>query len=85
VAYTQADLDAIEKAIKSGALTVEYQDRKIVYRNFDDMIRTRDLILNAVNPASPNDTGRIFSGSRTSKGLGPASSDVVNRYLPPFE
>ena len=43
--FTAADLTAIDDAIKSGALSVRYQDgRQITYRSTDELIRTRDLM-----------------------------------------
>ena len=37
MAYTLSDLEAITAAIATGALTVEYSDRKVVYRSLADM------------------------------------------------
>lgn len=42
--YTQADLDQLNKAIKSGRLTVEYDGQKVTYRSLDELIRARNLI-----------------------------------------
>lgn len=42
--FTTEDLEAIEAAIATGALRVEYNDRTVVYRNLKDMFSTRDLI-----------------------------------------
>ena len=44
MAFTQDDLDAIEEAIASGALIVEYNDRKVEYRKMGDLIKARNLI-----------------------------------------
>lgn len=33
----QADLDALERAINTGATRVEYQDRKVSYRSLAEM------------------------------------------------
>lgn len=46
MAYTQAQLDAIEKAIGEGALEIEYGNptKRVKYRSLDEMIRVRDLI-----------------------------------------
>ncbi len=37
MATTQADVDRLEKAIKSGALRVKYQDRDVTYRSLAEM------------------------------------------------
>jgi len=45
MAWTQEDLDALEKAIKSGAVEVEYSDKKIRYRSLKDMMALRSIIM----------------------------------------
>lgn len=52
MAYTQADLTAIEEAIKSGALTVKYQDREVTYRSLDELLRIRDTIRRDIGTAA---------------------------------
>ncbi|TQV85201.1 hypothetical protein FKG94_03150 [Exilibacterium tricleocarpae] len=37
MAWTQKDLDDLEKAFKSGVLKVKYQDRETEYRSFEEM------------------------------------------------
>lgn len=37
MAYTQADVDALEAAIKSGALRVRVADRETTFRSLDEM------------------------------------------------
>lgn len=49
MAYTQADLDAIESAIKSGTLKVEYQDKKVEYRSLREMQQIRNTIADSLN------------------------------------
>ena len=44
MAFTQAQLDALDAAIAGGELTVKYQDKQVTYRSLDEMIRTRQLI-----------------------------------------
>lgn len=34
---TQADIERLEKAINSGAMSVQYQDRKVTYRSLEEM------------------------------------------------
>lgn len=44
MSFKQSDLDSINKAIASGALTVEFSDRKVTYRSFNEMLKTKQLI-----------------------------------------
>jgi parvulin-like peptidyl-prolyl isomerase len=44
MAYTQAQLAALEAAIAEGALTVKYQDKQVTYRSLDEMIRLRNMM-----------------------------------------
>lgn len=70
MAWTQDDLDAIEKAIKTGARSVAYTDRRVEYRDLAEMIQIRDMIrkdLGLVNVTG----GRILASY--SKGLGGGS------------
>ena len=48
MAWTQIDLDAIEEAIASGTLRVEYNDRTIVYRSIDELLKAREAIKRAL-------------------------------------
>lgn len=43
-AFTQAHLDALEKAIAEGVLEVSYDSKVVRYRSLDEMLRIRDLI-----------------------------------------
>lgn len=44
MAWTQAQLDALEAAIAEGTLSVQYGDKKVTYRSMDEMLRVRDLM-----------------------------------------
>ncbi|MBY4866773.1 hypothetical protein K6W76_09660 [Burkholderia anthina] len=44
MAFTQQNLDAIEKAIASGTLTVEYNGKRITYQSTADLMRVRNMI-----------------------------------------
>jgi len=44
MAFTQQSLDAIENAIASGTLTVEYNGKRITYQSTADLIRVRNMI-----------------------------------------
>lgn len=47
--FTTDDLAAINEAIASGALEVEYNDRRVRYRSMRDLIAARDLIRRDLN------------------------------------
>lgn len=67
MAYTQADIIALDKAIASGALRVKHADRDVTYRSLDEMLRTRDLIAQQI---APEDNGGIgWQTVAHSKGL----------------
>ena len=63
--FTQEQLDALEKAIAEGILSVKYSDKEITYRSLDDMLATRDIIRRALGTSSTG--GRILPP--TSKGI----------------
>ncbi|AGN81572.1 hypothetical protein N5K35_15610 [Pseudomonas sp. GD03651] len=44
MAYTQAHLAAVERAIARGERVVRYSDRTVEYRSVDELIKARDLI-----------------------------------------
>lgn len=62
MAYTQADLDALKKAIATGARSVKFgagpDSREVVYRSLDDMIRAKNMIEAELSPG--------IAGRRTS-------------------
>lgn len=44
MAWTQAQLDALDEAIAQGALSVKYQDRVVTYRSLKEMLAVREMI-----------------------------------------
>ncbi|RQZ24175.1 hypothetical protein DIE14_21930 [Burkholderia sp. Bp9017] len=52
MAFTQNDLIAVERAIASGALTVEYNGKKTTFRSVQELLAARDLIKADVAAAS---------------------------------
>ncbi len=48
MAFTTADLDAIDRAIASGELTVRTQDRMVTYRSMPELREARDVVANAI-------------------------------------
>ena len=65
MSYTQADLDAVEKALASGATTVTMGNRQITFRSVQDMRLIISTIRNALagsSGASPNKRIQWVSG-----------------------
>lgn len=57
MAFTQQDLVAVERAIASGTLTVEYNGKKVTFRTMGELVQARDLIkadVAAANPGAPS-------------------------------
>lgn len=52
--WSQAELDAIERALASGSRSVEYSgptgSRRVTYHSLDELLRLRDLIREEVDP-----------------------------------
>lgn len=44
MAYTQADLDALDRAIASSKLEVQLGDRRVRYRTMDELIMARNHV-----------------------------------------
>lgn len=44
MAFTTADVDALDRAISSGELTVRTNDRLVTYRSIEELIVARDRI-----------------------------------------
>lgn len=71
MAATQAELDALNEAIRTGAQSVTYStpggsSRSVTYRTFREMIRTRDDLERELNQGST----RIRRGrAKFSRGL----------------
>jgi hypothetical protein len=56
MAYTQADLDAIEAAILSGTSTVSYESKSVTYRSIDELFRIRAAIMRALGLSTTKKT-----------------------------
>jgi hypothetical protein len=67
MAWTQAQLDAVEAAIASGELTVRFGDRTVTYRSMDELLQARGVIKDSMAAESGTATDR-FSFAQTSKG-----------------
>lgn len=44
MAWTRKQLEALERAIADGTQRVEYNDKVIVYKSLDEMMRIRDMM-----------------------------------------
>lgn len=52
MAYTTADLDALDSAIASSTLEVQYNDRRVKYRSMDELLQARQHVANQLAAAS---------------------------------
>lgn len=60
MAFTQADIDALDAAMKLGTLRVRYQDgREVTYRSLDDMMRIRTMMQGDVSEAPRTALGTV--------------------------
>jgi hypothetical protein len=59
MAFTQAQLDALEAAITGGELKVKYGDKEVTYRTLDEMIRIRDMMRRDLGLASATNS-RVY-------------------------
>ena len=58
MAFTQADIDTLDMAIKSGELRVHFADgREILYRSVDELMRARALMQGEAG--TPSGTKRV--------------------------
>lgn len=67
MAWTQADIDALEAALKTGVLTVHYADRSVTYRSLAEMLQLRATMKDTVLGAAGTAKARP-SFAKTSKG-----------------
>ena len=66
MAFTQAQLDALDAAIVSGELSVEYPNGSVKYRSLEEMLEIRDLL---AGDLGLNDSKITRKYASTSKGL----------------
>jgi hypothetical protein len=58
MAFTSADIDAIDRAIASGELIVRMGDRQVQYRTLDELLAARDRISAVI--AAQSSTSRAY-------------------------
>jgi len=69
MAFTTADLTAIDAAIKSGALSVSYNNRTINYRSVAELLQARETILADIQTAAGTRRSRTFRLQQSGRGL----------------
>lgn len=55
MAFTQSQIDALEKAIAEGTTRVRYQDREVTYRSLEEMMQILNMMKKPLDP----DAGQI--------------------------
>ncbi|WCK12354.1 hypothetical protein G6L41_008730 [Agrobacterium tumefaciens] len=63
MAFTQADLDAINNAIATGAKKVRFQTHEVEYPSVSEMLKVRQLIKDELEGAGEHD-GAMFAEYR---------------------
>ena len=58
MAFTQAQLDALEAAIATGALRVTYQDKSVQYHSLEDMLLLREAMRRELGLATADRVSR---------------------------
>jgi hypothetical protein len=75
MAFTTADLEAVERAIASGSKEVSYRDRRVTYQSLADLLTLRSQMQSELGTAA---TGSMIGGRRiaaVSKGVLPESRE----------
>lgn len=82
MAFSQTDLDVLDKAIAMGALEVEHPvTGKVRYRNLSEMIRTRDLIkAELAGGTTTLADNRVVTGMRSGFQIG--GGTLIERLYP---
>lgn len=66
MAFSNSDLQAIDEAIATGALEVQYTDKRVRYRSLAEMMQARDFIKRELGL---KDTSKRRKTAVTGKGL----------------
>jgi len=69
MAFTQKDLDAINRAIAGSQLEVQYGDKRVRYRTLDELERARGMIRKELDAASGRRRSRIVRLRGLGKGV----------------
>lgn len=60
MALTQTDLDALDRAIASNELEVEYNGRRVKYKSTSELIAARNHVAAVVRAAAPHQQRSVF-------------------------
>ena len=72
MAFTLKQLSALEAAIGSGELSIEYDGKKVMYRNMADLVKAYEMVRNQLTA-----TGALAAPSMSNRG--PATLTVFSR------
>ncbi len=72
--WTEADIAALETAIKGGTLRVRFGDREVQYQSIGEMLKLLQTMKDAVAAAGPTGASRT-TYARFRKGPEPGSCD----------
>lgn len=61
MALTQSDLDALDQAIASGTLEVEFDGRRQRFQTTDALLKARDHVARVVNQSTARPGPRVFN------------------------
>jgi hypothetical protein len=67
MAISQSDIDALDAAIVSGALSVEFDGRRITYQNTAQLIAARAHAVQVINRSIQRTNPHIFGFSFTTR------------------
>ena len=70
MAFTLADVEKLERAIATGALTVRFADRQVTYQSLDAMRKARREMLDEIAAANGTRRRRTFRVTQTGTGNG---------------
>ena len=60
MAFTQADLDAIDRALATSANTVEYDGRRVTYKSNAELLAARSIVAEALASTAGAPVTRLF-------------------------
>lgn len=70
MAYTRADLQQLEAAIKGGTLSVQYGDRRVQYQNLSELRAARREMLKEIAASERNrGTRRVIRMTQRGQGF----------------
>lgn len=69
MAYSESQITALETSISLGALSVQYNDRRVTYHSLDEMLRLLALMRSELGIATPANARGRFIHIPTGKGL----------------